>query len=210
MKKSIGVILVLIIVLLLGVIGAGGYFLIKGNNDTNKEIGELKNQVANLGKSTENASNSQITNNVQTNTTNTVQTTNSSDIVSTTTKTCSTVKGVYEGKIQPNEWGDTATLVLCEDGTYGYYPYNSVDSHNIGYYTIKDSVLELYEIAGFGNDVSLTVNDTTKKISYTLNADGTITEKNNNIVYTKKTDIPSKEYDIAKSIKDHLKNGYLY
>lgn len=68
MKKSTGVILVLIIVLLLGVIGVGGYFFIKGNNDTNKEIGELKNQVANLGKSTENASNSQVTNNVQTNT----------------------------------------------------------------------------------------------------------------------------------------------
>ena len=54
MKKSTGVILVLIIVLLLGVIGVGGYFFIKGNNDTDKEIGELKNEVANLNKVNQN------------------------------------------------------------------------------------------------------------------------------------------------------------
>lgn len=57
MKKSIGVILVLIIVLLLGIIGVGGYFLIKGNNDTNKEIGELKNEVASLNKESEKTNN---------------------------------------------------------------------------------------------------------------------------------------------------------
>lgn len=48
MKKSTGVILVLIIVLLLGVIGVGGYFFIKENNGSSKEIGELKNEVAEL------------------------------------------------------------------------------------------------------------------------------------------------------------------
>lgn len=45
--------MIIVIVLLLGVIGVGGYFLIKGNNDSSKEIGELKNEVANLGKKTE-------------------------------------------------------------------------------------------------------------------------------------------------------------
>lgn len=51
MKKSTGVILVLIIVLLLGVIGVGGYFFIKKvNDDTSKQIEELKNEIANISK----------------------------------------------------------------------------------------------------------------------------------------------------------------
>ncbi|MBR2743836.1 MAG: hypothetical protein IKE01_00870 [Clostridia bacterium] len=45
MKKSTGVVLVIIIVLLFGVIGVGGYFVIKGNNDSNKVLGELKNEI---------------------------------------------------------------------------------------------------------------------------------------------------------------------
>ena len=57
MKKSTGVILVLIIVLLLGVIGVGGYFFIKGSNDTSKEIGALKNEIANLNKGSQNQAN---------------------------------------------------------------------------------------------------------------------------------------------------------
>ena len=67
MKKSAGVILVLIIVLLLGVIGVGGYFLVKENNNTNSEIGELKNEIANLKKNLENTSNDQFTDDIQTN-----------------------------------------------------------------------------------------------------------------------------------------------
>lgn len=60
MKKITGVILVLIIVLLLGVIGVGGYFIIKGNNDTSKEIGELKNEIANSKSVNTNANQSNI------------------------------------------------------------------------------------------------------------------------------------------------------
>ena len=77
--------------LLLGVIGVGGYFFIKGNNDTSKEIGELKNEVANLGESTKsNTSSSQVPTNIanDTNTNEKVEAFNDSDLK---------VKGVAAG-----------------------------------------------------------------------------------------------------------------
>ena len=69
MKKSTGVILVLIIVLLLGVIGVGGYFIIKGNDDTNKKIDELKNEVVSSRKNSEVTSNTTSENSTSSNTT---------------------------------------------------------------------------------------------------------------------------------------------
>ena len=77
MKKSIGVILILIIVLLLGVIGIGGYFLINEKNNSNKEIGELKNEIESLNKSIENVQKKQSTNIDDKSNINTVQQNNS-------------------------------------------------------------------------------------------------------------------------------------
>lgn len=95
MKKSTGVILGLTIILLLGVIGVGGVFFAKENNDSSKEIAELKNEVAGLSKNAENTTN-QSSKNTESNT-------NSSSNTSIT-KTYSDIKGTYESqKINMNE-----------------------------------------------------------------------------------------------------------
>lgn len=117
MKKSTGVILVLIIILLLGVIGVGGYFLIKGNNDTNKEIGELKNEVANLRKNAENTSyNSNMTSNLSNDTENTsnqsVTNNTTTAQTSSTANTENKVKTIYYNYIKANDEKNTDEKLL--------------------------------------------------------------------------------------------------
>ena len=114
MKKSTGVIMIIVIVLLLGVIGVGGYFLIKGNNDKNKAIGDLKNEVANLANNTENTSNNQVTNDIKLNNTTTTSSNNTQSNTSkmTESEALEIAKTTYERVYAAvNGFGDNAIFV---------------------------------------------------------------------------------------------------
>ena len=154
MKKSIGVILVLIIVLLLGVIGVGGYFFIKENNDTNKKIGELQNEIANLGNNTTNTSSNQISSDVQANNTTPTNTnSNDSDKTRTTSNTENTTSisanGKYEFKSQTDNYYHESSIVITnQNDTSIDFSINAahgknVDSVNIGELSGKATKIDI-------------------------------------------------------------------
>ena len=159
MKKSTGVILILIIVLLLGVIGVGGYFLIKGNNDTNKEIGNLKNEVANIGKSTENTSNNQVINdttlmNKSSNMYNNTQSNNSNTTENTGTTTNSntssiSINGKYEFKQQnENYYHESSVEISDQSDTSINFSINAVHGRNV-------DTVNIGEISGKANKIDI-------------------------------------------------------
>lgn len=50
MKETSKIILGIVIIVLLGVIGVGGYFLVKNDNEANKKISELENKIGDMEK----------------------------------------------------------------------------------------------------------------------------------------------------------------
>lgn len=212
MKKSTGVILVLIIVLLLGVIGVGGYFYIKENNNTSKEIGELKNEVTNLEKNVENATNQP--NYVAENTTGANTDTKTSQ---QNTKSYSDVKGTYQSeKININDGNDSEPyygvydLILSEDGTFAYYHLDT-DCHYVGYYTIVKDKLTLYSVVSTGNDPSASLSNLTTTL--TIKEDGTIVDSEkkfypidlvDTIKFTRTSEKPREDTNIANVIDHYL------
>lgn len=225
MKKSTGVILVLIIVLLLGVIGVGGVFFVKGNNDSSKEIAELKNEVAGLSKNVENTTseptkNNENTanNNVNTNTSTTQQNTSTENNKNTnTTKTYSDIKGTYESQtINMNDESDEEpynrnyTLMLSDKGTFAYYHLDT-DCHYVGYYTIVNNKITLNSVVLTGNDPSASLSN--DSITITLNSDGTIVDNdkgmfgkeiNGALKFTRKSETLKEDINIAKVIDKYL------
>lgn len=209
MKKSTGVILVLIIVLLLGVIGVGGVFFVKGNNDSSKEIGELKNEVSGLSKHIENTT-SQSANGIEnnTNTSTNQQSKSTEENKNTSTiKTYNDIKGTYESQeINMNEGTNldpyymNYTLVLSKEGTFAYYN-SDTDCHYVGYYTIDNSKLTLNSVVFTGNDPSASLSN--EVMEFTLNNDGTIKDKENN-KFTRKSETPREDTNIAKVIDSYM------
>lgn len=106
MKKSTGVILVIIIVLLLGVIGVGSVFIVKGNNDSRKEIAELKNEVAGLNTSSEPTKNfeNNANSNTTANTSQNEQNTSTENNTNTSTTNTSNTQGDYSKYF--GKWND--------------------------------------------------------------------------------------------------------
>lgn len=214
MKKSTGVILVLIIVLLLGVIGVGGYFFIKGNNDTDKEIGELKNEVANLGKNTENTSNNQVTNDVQTNTTDTTpissQTTTSNAQL---TKTMNEIAGKYTCEIKDDSGYTWATnLYLADDGTFGCF---GETGGNTGSYSIEGNKIILNVI--FSHEGGVGLNLVKEQKTLILKEDGSLEtkdiyvhEKAPKTITLKKVSNSASDFDIRTNIRGSIGTGPEY
>lgn len=208
MKKSTGVILVLIIVLLTGTIGIGAYFFVKGNNDSCKEIGELKNEIAGLSKKYIENTTSQLTNNTEnsTNTSKPSQDTEKNEITSKI-KTYNDIKGTYESQeINMND-GTTLepcymkhTLILSKEGTFAYYN-TDTECHWVGYYTIINNKLTLNSVVFTGNDPSASLSN--EVIEFTLNNDGTIRGKDN-IKFTRKSETPREDTNIAKVIDSYM------
>lgn len=223
MKKSTGVILVLIIVLLFGVIGVEGYFLVKGNNDSNKEIEELKKEVAGLNNNVENVTSqsndiSESNTNTNTSANTSQQNTNTQENKSTSfTKSYSDIKGTYESQtINMNEgsnlepYNGTYTLILSEKGTFAYYHLDT-DSHYVGYYTIVNNKLTLNSVVRTGNDPSASLSNDV--LTLTINNDGTIvdsekkmfgSEVNGNLKFTRKSETPKEDINIANVIDYYL------
>ena len=227
MKKSTGVILLLIIVLLLGIVGVGGFFFVKRNNDSNKEIAELKKEVTGLSKNLENAtsqSNNIIESNTNTNTnTNTSQqNTNTEENKSTSTsvtKSYSDIEGTYESQtINMNEGtdlepvnGGACTLILSEKGTFAYYDEYMTDCHYVGYYTIINNKITLNSVVRTGNDPTARLSSDTTTL--TLNNDGTIVASDGglfngaykgDIKFTRKSETPREDTNIANVIDYYM------
>lgn len=216
MKKSTGVILVLIIVLLLGVIGVGSYFFIKGNNDTNKEIGELKNEVANLGKTTENTSNNTTTNDVQTNNTATSTTNQTTSSDTQSTKTMKDVAGEYRYETKDSN-GETYTtrLLLVNDGTFGcLYDLGS----ETGSYSIDGNKITLNVLFYHGTGIGLEMVKTTKTLIIT--SEGTLITKDINPlgvnlksqddITMNKVSNATSDFDIRNNIRGSIGSGPEY
>ena len=206
MKKSTGVILVLIIVLLLGVIGVGGYFFIKENDDSNKEIVELKKEVESMSKNVENAivqQNNNSNNNVTTPQNNNIN----------TTKSYKDVKGTYESQkinintsVAPNYL--SYKLILSEEGTFAYYHLDT-DCHYVGYYTIVNDKLTLNSVVETGNDPSASLSNETTTLK--INSDGTIVDTDRkffhddfSLTFSKTSENPREDTNIAKTINQYL------
>lgn len=208
MKKSTGAILIIIIVLLLGVVGAGGYFLIKGNNDSNKQIGELKNEVANLGKSNENINSNQVSNTeknetVSQNTSTTTSTQNTTNTTTQSVRTMKDVAGIYRCTIS-----DVChvSLALSEEGTFSY---GGEVGEKIGNYYINGDTIVLNTLFRCGSDVSirsdrgqheLKIKD--KNLIETDNKDNYLSDNISQIISLKREESNTNNYDIRLDIKN--------
>lgn len=209
MEKSTGIILVLIIVLLLGVIGVGSVFFLKGNNESSEEVGKLKNEITSLSKQIENTTGNS-TNSIE-NSTNTSDNQQNNSAVenknNSTIKTYNDIKGTYESqKINMNEGTNldpnymNHTLILSKEGTFAYYN-SDTDCHYVGYYTIEDNKLTLNSVVFTGNDPSANLSN--EVMEFTLNNDGTIKDKEDN-KFTRKSEIPREDTNIAKIIDSYM------
>lgn len=208
MKKTTGVILVLIIVLLIGVIGVGGYFFIKGNNDTSKQIGELTNEVANLGKNAENTSN--IT---ATNTTTTTSTSNQTTVSNVqSNKTMNDVAGNYKYEIKDNSgYSFGANLYLANDGTFGCF----FEAGGItGSYSLEGNTITLNVI--FSHEGGVGLNLVKEKKVLTIKEDGSLETKDIHVheapetIVLKKVSNNTSEFDIRTNIRGSIGTGPEY
>lgn len=196
MKKSTGAILIIIIVLLLGAVGVGGFFLIKGNIDSNKAIGELTNAIAG---SNENEVTTTNTENTVTNTSNTTETIISNE----------SVVGTYKAKVK-NEYSeaDTLKIELCKNGQYSYQVDPEFDNQDMGYYVVENGKITLYALAISGNDVSARLYDKTKATVLTINDDGSLTDTNTKNLF-KKESSDAEVTDITEYLTTKLRNNWL-
>ena len=201
MKKSTGVILIIVIVLLLGVIGVGGYFLIKGNNDSNMQIGELKNEVANLGKNIDNTNSSSVNNSGK----NLVdsQTTNSTTNSVQSAITMKEIAGNYRCTIS-----DVChvSLTLSDEGTFSY---GGEVGAKIGNYYINGDTIILNTLFICGSDPSikfdrgqheLKIKD--KNLIETDNKDNYLSDDISQIISLKREESNTNNYDIRLDIKN--------
>ena len=199
MKKSTGAILVLIIIILLGVIGVGGYFFIQKNNDTNKEIGDLKNIVTNLKKSAENAANNQEADDIQTDT--------------TTAKTMKEISVQYTYEVEDEDGNTRVTnLYLANDGTFGYF---GEVGGNTGSYAIEGDKVILNVIFSHGGGVGLNVVKEQKTL--TINEDESletndlfVNENDPETITLKKVSNSISNFDIRTNIRGSIGTGPEY
>lgn len=154
MKKSTGVLLVLIIVILIGVIGAGGYFWYKESKNTNTQIEELKNEVSGLKNEEVNqvqqtsntTENRAITNDTKADNTTKNMTTPTNNNTNTSN---TSVNGKYQFKSQTDNYYHEATIEISnQNETSINFSINAahgmnVDNVNIGELKGKATKIEV-------------------------------------------------------------------
>lgn len=198
MKKFLlGVIITLIIV----AIGAGGWFIYNNQKDSNDEIANLKQEIADLkGRATENRnkeSKSEYESNTNEPTSENVNTTNG--------LTISDVVGSYDNEKDEMNY---KSLNLYDNGVFEYYNMPNLDCHYEGYYVIDNNKIKLYCILECANDPGAGVVDEIFEVKYD---NGTVSFDNE---VMKKTNASIGRYreegvNISNSIKTRLDNGYL-
>ena len=124
-------------------------------------------------------------------------------------KTYDDIKGTYESQEVNLNAGTNIdahnvnyTLILSREGTFAaYYLNGDTDCHYVGYYTINDKKITLNSVVLTGNDPSAGLS--TDVMEFTLNDDGTLVDKDN-IKFTRKSETPREETNIAKVINEYL------
>lgn len=201
MKKSTGAILIIIIILLLGAIGVLGYFFIKGNSDFTKQIGELKNEVANIGNNSGTKEN-----NIATNVTPTENKTAS-------VKTNKDVAGNYKYEIKDdNGYVFGANLFLAEDGTFGcFYDVGG----QTGSYEIDKDTIVLNVIFTHGGGIGLDIDKQNKTLI--IKEDGSLETKdikvssdNSESIILTKISNDTSGFNIRDNIKSSIGSGPEY
>lgn len=207
MKKSIGIFLIVLIVLLLILIAVGSAFFINTKNATSKEIAELKKEVSTLKN--ENV----LTNEIITNETdesnkasqNTIEVSNSNN---QNNKTMKDMVGEYYGEAKMDSdviYG--ARLYLAEDATFGLFlEFGAIT----GSYTVENNKVYLNCIFSHGSDVSLNVYR--EKRILTIKNDELLAD---NFLYDGQKDFALKkvsnnttEFDIRQSLRENIDSDY--
>ena len=191
MKK---VVICLIVILIIAILGVGGWFLFDNLQKEKSRTNELESKVAAMESKNEN-NNSNETKNEKTK--------------ENSTQTYDSLKGTYESqKINMNEGTNSEpvymnyTIVLSKEGTFSaYYKCGDTDAHYVGYYTINENQIIMNSVVLVGNDPSASLCN--EVLKFNLNSDGSFSDSENN-KFTKTSSTPREDTNIAKVIDSYM------
>lgn len=195
MKK---VVICLIVILIIAILGVGGWFLFDNLQKEKSRTNELESKVAAMeskNEENENKSNLNESKNEKTK--------------ENSTQTYDSLKGTYESqKINMNEGTNSEpvymnyTIVLSKEGTFSaYYKCGDTDAHYVGYYTINENQVTMNSVVLVGNDPSASLCN--EVLKFNLNSDGSFSDSENN-KFTKTSSTPREDTNIAKVIDSYM------
>lgn len=191
MKK---VVICLIVILIIAILGVGGWFLFDNLQKEKSRTNELESKVAAMESKNEN-NNSNESKNEKTK--------------ENSTQTYDSLKGTYESqKINMNEGTNSEpvymnyTIVLSKEGTFSaYYKCGDTDAHYVGYYTINENQVTMNSVVLVGNDPSASLCN--EVLKFNLNSDGSFSDSENN-KFTKTSSTLREDTNIAKVIDSYM------
>ena len=224
MKK---VVICLIVILIIAILGVGGWFLFDNLQKEKNRTNELESKVAAMESKNENNNSNETKNEENENKSNSNETkneknenkSNSNELKNEKTKENSTqtydsLKGTYESqKINMNEGNNSEpvymnyTIVLSKEGTFSvYYKCWDTDAHYVGYYTINENQIIMNIIVFVGNDQVGNYPSASlcnEVLKFNLNSDGSFSDSENN-KFTKTSSTPKEDTNIAKVIDSYM------
>ena len=178
MKK---VVICLIVILIIAILGVGGWFLFDNLQKEKSRTNELESKVTAMeSKNENNNSNEENENKSNSNESKNEKSKENS------TQTYDSLKGTYESqKINMNEGTNSEpvymnyTIVLSKEGTFSaYYKCGDTDAHYVGYYTINENQVTMNSVVLVGNDPSASLCN--EVLKFNLNSDGSFSDSENN------------------------------
>ena len=205
MKK---VVICLIVILIIAILGVGGWFLFDNLQKEKSRTNELESKVAAMESKNENNNSNEPKNEENENKRNSNESKNEKT-KENSTQTYDSLKGTYESqKINMNEGTNSEpvymnyTIVLSKEGTFSaYYKCGDTDAHYVGYYTINENQVTMNSVVLVGNDPS--ANLCNEVFKFNLNSDGSFSDSENN-KFTKTSSTPREDTNIAKVIDSYM------
>ena len=190
MKK---VVICLIVILIIAILGVGGWFLFDNLQKEKSRTNELESKVTAMESKNENNNSNEENENKS----NSNESKNDS------------LKGTYESqKINMNEGTNSEpvymnyTIVLSKEGTFSaYYKCGDTDAHYVGYYTINENQVTMNSVVLVGNDPSASLCN--EVLKFNLNSDGSFSDSEND-KFTKTSSTPKEDTNIAKVIDSYM------
>ena len=206
MKK---VVICLIVILIIAILGVGGWFLFDNLQKEKSRTNELESKVAAMESKNENNNSNEPKNEENENKRNSNESKNSGRIKENSTQKYDSLKGTYESqKINMNEGTNSEpvymnyTIVLSKEGTFSaYYKCGDTDAHYVGYYTINENQVTMNSVVLVGNDPSASLCN--EVLKFNLNSDGSFSDSENN-KFTKTSSTPREDTNIAKVIDSYM------
>lgn len=198
------VVICLIVILIIAILGVGGWFLFDNLQKEKSRTNELESKVTAMeSKNENNNSNEENENKSNSNESKNEKSKENS------TQTYDSLKGTYESqKINMNEGTNSEpvymnyTIVLSKEGTFSaYYKCGDTDAHYVGYYTINENQVTMNSVVLVGNDPSASLCN--EVLKFNLNSDGSFSDSENN-KFTKTSSTPKEDTNIAKVIDSYM------